>query len=408
LSLVLAQSILNLPYLLSSPKYLREDLFGIASGKINGAWYAVDPATADGRPVVHFMYFIIFGKLYGHPLLLHVWLVVVSMILVAALFTLARRFLERPWAFMVVLTWIVLPTHMTLDHWLSASNITLGLLVGILGFIWLEGRLRAGSSAYSDLWQPMAIFLVALALYESLVVLIVPGSLVLAWFLNRNSFSRVAVLSFPLVLLVACVAVLEKGRTIVWAGLVRPMSAAALANRPSTSLALIALAFLGVGVVCAAIALIRQRNKRAALMILIGAMQVIVGVIPFMTNGFEDIFFGLGDRANVMSAIGVALAINGFVRLLFTRETISLAVMVIVSLALIPLHLARSNDWVSTQRNEYEAARFAIQQAPSTGNVVLPLTDRRTDKLGASERVEIGLIIRSGILGHVRTVTFSK
>lgn len=406
LCLALAEVLLNVPYLVSGPSYMREDLFAIASGRINGSWYATDAATAAGRPVVHVLYVLMFGEFYRHAVILHCCLVAISAVTVVALYYLARRFLNTTWAGLAVLIWVVLPTHLTLDHWLAASNITIALLVTVLGLLSLDRRLRE----HMPLWPTMIVLCIALLFYEGLAFVAVPATVAICVVHRRRGALRDALLLvlLPILLFVVIAIRDEQNRRQVWAGLSAPLSANALASKSTAS---VAIAF-GIGwVALVTWSLVQVRRRRASQsewMMLVGAAIFVVGILPFLSNGFEPIFFGLGDRGNVMAAVGVCIALVGVARLLFGANVLGIAALIAVVLLLVPMHLARSQNWNSTPKEERALARSALASWLGSGPVVLPPTNWRTDKLGSSESIEAGLIIRSGLIAPIHSITYAK
>jgi hypothetical protein len=354
--LTLLTAALAVPYLVRSPGYFREDWVSLDHVRAGGAWAAAGPAVGWTRPGVNPVYALVFGPLGGHPRLGVLALVAIAATTAVLLYEVARRRLDAPRALAVAAVYVLLPTHASLTHWISAAHVGIALsltLAGVLAAdLLLVGRLP---------WWPAAVLLAAAGLtYESFL----PATLVVLLTLPLAHLPRRWRPLLPLLITVIAVAAYEFIAGFVLAAK-QPVQFVELDRAiagnlgwglsPAGSWPVLQAVLLG-GTAAALAALAFPSFRRATglpeRLVATGAGLVVLGVAPFVPFGADVDFVGLGDRANALPAVGVACILVGladrsatFLAAVVPRR-VTVAVMAALGLAVVlPTHWAQAEEW---------------------------------------------------------------
>lgn len=404
-ALVLAQLVVSAPYFVYGFGYVREEWTFLGDAQAGGAWNAALESTRRARPLVAALYAAIYG-VAENPMAWHLILVGLNAAVAVALFVLLRAWITRDNAFLVSLVWVLLPTHMTLDHWLAATNITLSLLLLLLGLLaltrsvdrcdpgWKAGLLLCGSALFYDAIIPVA--LVALAVMP-MMRRCSPRS----WLIRGG---------VPLALIGGYVTIQFRDRGSEPASLIVAVGQNLFYGLSSTDVVQTTLV-CAVSIGC--LLVFRDLLRRSAAphsehvmnsflessrMVIAGFAVMLVGTTPFLTSGFDAQFSGLGDRMNMIASIGAALVLVGVIRRLAPVRIGAITAILLLALLVVPVRIEHDKDWSET--SSY-ARRAAVHVAAATSSEQVSL--RRNPLVqesmpGTRSDVEVARILRAGVL----------
>ena len=278
-------AVLALPYALAGTNFILDDWFAVRNAMFQGAFAAGGHNQLLARPGAWLTYGLTFGLIGPHPLPIYLLQTAVNAAVAVALFVALRRFVPTTPAFAAAAVWVVLPIHTSLDNWASALNISLALLALLVGIAVL-GRTRGN-------WAAAVCFAVAALWYEATMPLAAVMTLAEPLLHRRSPRGRDDV-ALPAVSLAVC------GLWIVthwhpdkhisgWAHLGQFMPA-----------------HFGWGVVWWP-----PFDKVVLLlaMVVAGLTVMVLGVLPFLRYFYAPL--GAGDRVNVVSSVGAAMAWTG-------------------------------------------------------------------------------------------------
>ena len=377
-ALVVLTLVLAAPYAVLGPGWLREDWLSLRNAELEHWWAAAGPAVSWARPVAALAYALTFGLVGDHPLVHHAILTGLNAGVALLLLRLARRFLDGPTAAAVAAAWIVLPSHSSLSRWASSVHIVLALALLLAGTLRLARPGTATATATTATTaQAVVLFALAGLAYEAALVPAAAALVVVprAW---EGSW---------------------RWRPVIGGGAVLAAVGAysALATRKPPPSPIDAAAFLngnlGWGLVGerapwlllevavlagAAGCLVRLVGPswRAATgvgerMVAVGVAGVVLGALPFAGFGQGLDFAGLDDRANVLSAVGVAVLLVGLVRTLTARPLHLLAAVGLLTVAVLPYRLQQDRDYACTARTVARAVALVDREMGGRTAVVV-------------------------------------
>lgn len=334
--LVAVGVIIALPYLVLGPNFLLDDWIFVRNRHFDGAVSTATTGVAwlsTARPGAWATYTAVFGLLGEHPAAIYVVQSAVNISIALALYALLKRFFPTGLAFSAALVWLFLPTHSATDHWGSALNIGVAVLLLLVGLGWLTDAVRNGRS-----WVVAGCALVGGALcYEAVLPAAFLAAAVAAWLVRGRPAFRSALL------------------LVGWTG---AAGAWMLAFTPKPALdgvfdltALPAAHFgatavggaawpAGLAVLLGSLLAIARGDAERRL-VLAGLAFIVVGVLAWAR--FPIVLIGIGDRANAVSALGAAMVWTAALHTLSARRVF--AGIVVVAAVMLPVRHDRDLDY---------------------------------------------------------------
>ena len=134
--------------------YVLDDWFAVGHATFDGAWSAAGPDQWRARPGAGVTYGIVFGLLRDHPGVAVALLGALTTATAVAFWSLLRRFAPERLATVAAVLWIVQPNHVSLEVWISAVNISVSLLLVVVGArVMLTPRSATGPSPRCCSWR---------------------------------------------------------------------------------------------------------------------------------------------------------------------------------------------------------------------------------------------------------------
>ncbi|MFP5377838.1 MAG: hypothetical protein ACLGIO_13805 [Acidimicrobiia bacterium] len=299
-------------FLVLGAGYVLDDWWFRANARFDGGWSVAGDHTGQ-RPLAVPLWALAFGVWAGRPVPAVLLQAAAGGLFAVCLALLLRRVLPEPLSVAVAGAWALLPTHLSLEVWLSCINLAwsqaalaVGLLVG-----WRDDR---------RWWHLAAMggcFALAVLAYEANVVVAAVAAVALPWLRDRRpdwTLVAVAAASSAAALLWVTTHWFEGKRpgspapvqdvfaaNVAW-GFVNPgpvaraLTGAAAVARAGASARLLLPSF-------------RRSAGRPEWMILAGTGVMAAGTLPFLLYAYEPL--GAGDRVNGLSAVGGALFLVG-------------------------------------------------------------------------------------------------
>lgn len=318
-----------LPYLLWGPQFLMDDWLLARNAQQLGAWH-----TASGlptRPGSHLVYAATFG-LTQSPRLLLALLGATNVAIAFCLWRIAGRWVASAVAIMLAVGWLILPVHTATDYWLSTLPTTIALLLLLVGALLTAHAYATGRSAFLG----GMLIVSSVAIYELMLGLAIAAVFAIP-ILERRSLRRVQAAAVITGIAgaagwIATHAVYGIQRGLDFEGVWRLNFQLGPVTRWS---ALVLLASTSSLVVLLAVAYSRERSRRAWMpgrLALAGVAMMVLGLLPALR--FPWAVDGLGDRINVVAAIGTAVVWTALIHALPTSKGRKVAALSIALLAL--------------------------------------------------------------------------
>lgn len=367
------------PYLLAGPGYFIDDWFTLRNARVDGAWMAAGADQWRARPVASALYALTFGLLDDFVVVaaaVSATLIVLSAVLLNRI---VRREWGRPLALIVSTVWLVVPTHTSLEMWLSAQNITLALVLGLFavdlasahptrgGDIGAAIGFALGSLAYEAILPAGIVALVAVGLrrrrrgqpWRRLVAMTLATQTGVAVWMVANWHPAKAGLDRwldPQEVFIG-----HFGTSSFGFGLVGRVAAAVFA---------IALGAVGGRRLIQGRWAVPQTGPVLAW----GAGLIGLGVIPFVRYFYAPL--GFGDRVTVVSGIGAALLIGGAVNEVHGQSRgIGLAMAVVLGVAALVARVDMTSRYIDAAddgRSVLAAVENRFPTSPSETLVFVP------------------------------------
>lgn len=320
-------------YLAMGAGYVLDDWWLRENARFDGI-LAVGGDHARQRPAALPFFALAFGVWSGHPLMPVLLMAVGNSVFIVCVVLLLRRVLPGQLAVVVGAVWGLLPTHTSLEVWLSTINIAwsqafagLGLVVG-----WRLERSRWHLVLCGAFMMTATLAYEATTVVAGLAVLALPlaerrrvdwGLLVAAgvgmglgglwqlthWFEGKEVASTLASIDQAL-----------QGNTAL--GLVPP-------GRLGNLVGAAAVVLLAWAVARLVLPSFRPSDPMPERLLVAGFVVIQAGSIPFALYVYEP--FGAGDRSNGLSAVGGALFLVGAALALARLARVALVVGVVVA-----------------------------------------------------------------------------
>jgi hypothetical protein len=372
LALSLFQLLVGLPYLLSGPGYILDDWFTLYWRWTRGVLGAAGPGQLRSRPGAWLTYLVEFGLVGRHPLVPALLLLVVAAATAALLYLVARRFVDRRAAAAITAIWIVLPDHSSLTRWASTLNIGLALLLVLAGALCLDGRLGRGDAAGTALLVAGALCYEAVLPLAAILTVVVPARRTGAWQPGRSALRLVPlVLTGGWMLSGTAHSSAEQG----WFsfGLLYPahFGWGLVPGAAGRILGVAALAAMAAALAPWLVSGLARYRRPAGVLVGAGLALVVAGALPFARDPIAPL--GLGDRANVVGALGAAVAWAGICQLLVRRRVLLVATVAMLFIAWGSSDLRSDADFTAAGGDAAQILRAVGQTAAGrpAGTVVI-------------------------------------
>lgn len=352
-ALILIEAVLIAIFIADNPTFLREEWLFLERTRELGAWSAADQVTIEFRPAVRLVYAFVYGIGIAHRSML-LFPALLTFVMAALFYVYCSKFLSRAVAFGAAAFWLLMPTHLTNDHWLAAANIDLAAILVLSALILLRQAQRpVAGSVVAGIVMGLGI-----AFYEGVALLALSAPLFTGLLWHRSTWMRRSIATWAgLVPFVVFALVASVGpRQKVFAS---PLPSFFYNFGLFAPHALPAIALTLACMVVALIVLVRVVQRRTAnqgqSLVLMGIAVWLVGYIPFSLSNYDSMFFGIGDRGNIVSSFGAALFFVG-VFLLLKADVSKLAYgsAAVLTVAVTAVHVDRSVEWARATRSVQE------------------------------------------------------
>ena len=376
-------------YALLGPGYVLDDWFLLGNARVDGALRAAGHANTSGHPIwvnrpgSGVVFTLQFGMLGGHPLAGLVVLTALSAATAVLVFVLARQFLPRTVAAAIAFVWIVLPNHTSLEFWQACAPLAVAAVMVLVGSVVVA---RPEPSARRWLCA-LALLTAGILTYEAVLPAAVLAAASLPAFARRQLSFRAL---YPVCgLLPAAIYVVLFRNTQTAASSVAPLQQMVPGHFgwgivPSGPGATVVMALAMVVVVISITRLLlpgfRAGTGTGERLIVVGAALVVAGTIPFAFYLYAPL--GAGDRFNLISAIGGAVAWVGIALVLWRWRPLVLAASLSLLVMATAARVQRTNTWTTAAADgrRVEAAIVARYPKPPSEPIVLgPSPVQRTN-----------------------------
>lgn len=312
--IALAALLVGAVHVAMGPNFVLDDWFTVFEADQHGPWGAAGGEQSLARPGAWLVYALTFGLIGPHPLPILLVQIAVGVATAITLFLLFRRLVAPAAAGAIVVTWLVLPNHMSLEVWASALNISVALLLLALGFLLIArprpsalqqvgavGALVASGLSYEATYPVAGLGLICipvlctgsvnwrLVLGGGVALGVAGGWMLLHWHPAKTTGEGLADLSQVL------------PAHFGWGVL------------PGGVVAQVVGLLIVVGTIVVLGRLVQPRPRAGAdrgdWLVVAGVTVLVVGTLPFVTYFYAPL--GAGDRFNVISAVGGAMVVVG-------------------------------------------------------------------------------------------------
>jgi len=370
--LLAAGLLVAIPFAMLGPGIVLDDWYTLWWAWRDGVWHASGPTQWRARPLGAVVYNLQYGVIGAHPLLWFLIQATVTAVTAALLFRLLRRFLPASLGAAVAAVWLVSANHTALDHWGAGSLASLALALGVGGAL----ALLRGEEGSSPGWTcgGVALLVASPLVYEATLPAAFLAAVVLPHLAGwRPSGRQVAVRSLPFL---AAGAWLVTGSFHLkndqgWFDL--PSTLPALFGSGIARWAVPSALLLAVGLsgCLAALAGVVSPLARHLIpggpsgLIGSGAAVAAVGYSAFLRYPISAV--GVGDRANVVAAVGGAMVWVGLGWALYGRRHLFAPLTLTFALLLTAARVGRAADWAAAgddSRRILAVAAPAVRDAP--------------------------------------------
>lgn len=342
--------VLAVPYALAGPNFHADDWVFVRNARFDGVLGAAGPRQI-GRPGATVIYDLTFGAIGAHPLAIQLVQVLLWVMAAGAILFTLRRFVAAPVALAIVLVWVVVPTHSTLEHWASTTQALVALTLLAVGV----GALAQAADDDRPGWLGIVALGAAIACYEvtagaafaALVAVPLVRRRRVRWDIARRG---AVVLGLPLAWLLTHRTVYTVPRGHLDPTLVLPGNLSlGLAPFGASGRIVTGIALAGLLVAIARLGRpsMRPESTNEEQIAVAGAVVIAVGVLPLLP--FATNFIGMDDRLTVVSGVGAAMVWVGVIGMVVRdagrRQMAGLAAAVLLVIV-IPVRVGRTRDFV--------------------------------------------------------------
>jgi hypothetical protein len=352
------------PLLVRGPGIILDDWYTLNWARTLGRWHAAGPTQPRARPLGAVVYDLQYGVIGAHPT---AWIVAQALLLgiAAVLFhRIGRRFLPAPVAAASALVWVVSANHSTLDSW-GAGSLAVVALVLLLGGALAD--LRSTSAPGEGL--AMTLLAASPLVYEATLPASLCAAVALPWLSGRRPrllrlAARVTPAAVAGVWLVSGSYHLEKDQGwFGFASIFEALFGQGVARWKGPSAVTMTVALLTCSLAIAA-----RVSPSAQRLVPPGPARLLGAGIAVAVVGYSAFFrypitaLGIGDRANVVSGLGGALAWTAIGWTLHERRRL-LAVTALAFASLLgSARYARGCDWADAGDDSRQILAIVVPQ----------------------------------------------
>ena len=299
-------------FLVLGAGYVLDDWWLRANAHFDGTWSVGGEHTGQ-RPLAVPLWALAFDAWAGKPVPALLLQGTGGAVFAVCLALLLRRVVEERTAIAVAATWAVLPTHLSLEVWLSSINLVWSQAAAAAGIVigWRDDR------RWWHLGGAALCFSFAVLAYEANIVVAALAVVVLPWVRSgRPDWPFVAVVGASSSASMLWVAAhwfegKEPGSLAPVQDVFAANVAWAFTNPGPVARAITAVAAVALSVAVGRLILpsFRRSTGTAEWLMVAGVAVMAAGTVPFAFFVYEPI--GVGDRMNGLSAVGGALFLVG-------------------------------------------------------------------------------------------------
>jgi hypothetical protein len=300
--------VLSIPFAVLGPKFILDDWFTLYWRTFDGVLWTGGHGQLRARPGAWLTFLVEFGLIGRHPLAIYALQTALNAAIVVAIFSAARRALDRTVAAAIAVVWVLLQDHSSLDHWASTMPSQVSLLLLLVGIVALFRSVEKGRTGA----MATALFVASALSYEASLPLAAVALFVAPWLATKRVPWRLVALQLSaLVATAAWMAAHTQHHEHGWFrfDLVFPAHfgwGITPGRTLGEALGLLVAPALAVAVAGAWLPSLRERIGREGRLVGAGLVIIILGTLAFGRDPIEPI--ALGDRANVVAAVGAAIA----------------------------------------------------------------------------------------------------
>jgi hypothetical protein len=362
----------GIPYLVRGPGYILDDWFTLYWRWTRGVFGTAGPGQLRSRPGAWLTYLIEFGLVGRHPLVAALMLLAVASATAALLYLVARRLVDRRLAFAITAIWIVLPDHSSLTRWASTLNIGGALLLVLAGGLCLDGRLGRRDVLGTGLLVAGTLCYEAVLPLAAVLTVVLPARQVGTWQPRQAGLRSVPLVLTGAWMLAGTAHGSSEQGWFAFSQLYPTHFGWGVA--PSSAGRVLGLVSLGAIAIALAPWLVDQlapRRSRAGLLVAAGLGLVVAGALPFVRDPIAPV--GLGDRANVVGALGAAVVWAGMLHLVARRRAVLVPAAAVLVLLWGTSDLRRDAGYAAAGRETAVILRAVARTEPGRppGTVVI-------------------------------------
>lgn len=361
-------------YLALGTGFVLDDWYLLRNAEFDGAWAAAGHDPGQARPGSIPVFALVFGAFGPHPLPGVIALAAITAGNGLLLLRLLHSMVPTTVASVMALLWVVLPTHMSTEVWITCSIIGASQLLALaalnLGLIHDRGPWHLAGA-----W---ALVAAAVLTYEATAPFVAVGVLLVPR-LARGRIDWVYAIGSWVAALVAGVWIITHwfdGKTLQpWVDPTRVLEANFGIGVMPSGLADLSpvTAILGVCLLALAVARTGSRSLEATRedwWVIAGAAVMLIGFIPFVRYFYA--LLGAGDRVNYLSSVGGAVVWGGGIAMLARRSRrASAGVLVILVGVGLAARWERTQLWAAAGRDADAIAEATVAQIPRPDGVIV-------------------------------------
>ena len=373
-------------FLLLGAGYVLDDWYVLRNAQFDGAWAAGGDETGLARPGSIVVFALVFGIFEQHPLVPILLMAVVSSLSGLLLHRLLRELLPAAPAAVASVLWVLLPTHLSTEVWITCSIISTSLLLllvalnlGLTPVTW--GRAAAVA----------ALVAASVLTYEASLPAAGAAVLAVPWLIRGRPDWQCTLAGWAgggAAALWILTHWYEGKRVQPWADPAGLLEANFGWGVTPAGLRGLSPLLCGAAVALVVLAVVRTTFPSFSpgeedRWVLAGAAVLVLGFLPFVRYFYAPL--GAGDRANYLSAIGGALIWTAALRMAARRiEAAGPVLLLAVALLAVWARWERLELWSTAGRDADAITAAAVAQIPNPdGQIVLGPTPVIRDNVAA-------------------------
>jgi hypothetical protein len=356
--------VIAIPFAVMGPKFILDDWFTLFWRRFEGILWTAGHGQLRARPGAWLTFLVEFGLIGRHPLAVYALQTALNAALAVLLFRVTRAFISFRLAVATSLVWVVLQDHTSLDHWASTMPSQVSLLLALVGVIALvRSTDRDGYGVLA-----VVLFVASGLTYEATLPVSALALVAVPWLRGRPVRWRVVACQLvPLVATGLWMLANTQHHEHGWFSfaLVYPAHFG-WGITPSRPLGLVvgilAAVLLAIAIAGRGLPSLRPPPEATGLA-LAGLTIIVIGTLAFARDPIDPL--ALGDRANVVSSVGAAIAWVGMGALLWDwRRPVAVAAAVAFVAMSLTERVSRDVDYARAGRDADRILAAVVQKFP--------------------------------------------